>query len=94
MPDQSGVELGVALLSRWPIAHREVIANAVSSSRVGPVLLKATVNHPAGPLPVLVVSLEHATTYSDDRLAQAALLAEAGPELVDQRRSHLLPPGP
>src|SRR3954467_7953050 len=41
-----------------------------------PVVLRAVVDHPAGSLPVMVACLEHATTYSDDRLAQARLLAD------------------
>jgi endonuclease/exonuclease/phosphatase family metal-dependent hydrolase len=40
------------------------------------VILKASLAHPAGPLRVLVACLEHATTYSDDRLALASLLAD------------------
>jgi endonuclease/exonuclease/phosphatase family metal-dependent hydrolase len=75
-PDQAGVELGVALLSRWPIVQREAIAMPSRHRAWDPVVLKVTVDHPAGPLPVLVACLEHATTYSDDRLAQAAMLAD------------------
>ncbi len=75
-PDQEGVELGVALLSRWPITQYEAIAMPSRHRAWDPVVLRATVEHPAGPLPVLVACLEHATTYSDDRLAQAALLAD------------------
>ncbi len=75
-PDQAGVELGVALLSRWPITQYEGIAMPSRHRAWDPVVLRATVDHPAGPLPVLVACLEHATTYSDDRLAQAGLLAD------------------
>jgi endonuclease/exonuclease/phosphatase family metal-dependent hydrolase len=41
-----------------------------------PVILKVSLAHPAGSLPVLAARLEHATIYSDDRLAQASLLAD------------------
>lgn len=75
-PDQAGVELGIALLSRWPITQYDAIAMPSRHRAWDPVVLKATVDHPAGPLPVLVACLEHATIYSDDRLAQAALLAD------------------
>jgi endonuclease/exonuclease/phosphatase family metal-dependent hydrolase len=66
----------VALLSRWPIVQRDVITMPARHRAWDPVILRASVAHPAGPLPVLVACLEHATTYSDDRLAQASLLAD------------------
>ena len=75
-PDHADVELGVALLSRWPLLQRDVITMPARHRSWDPVILKASVAHPAGPLPVLVACLEHATTYSDDRLAQASLLAD------------------
>jgi endonuclease/exonuclease/phosphatase family metal-dependent hydrolase len=75
-PDHAGVELGVALLSRWPIIRHDAVAMPARHRAWDPVVLRATVDHPAGPLPVLVACLEHATTYSDDRLAQAGLLAD------------------
>jgi endonuclease/exonuclease/phosphatase family metal-dependent hydrolase len=75
-PDHADVELGVALLSRWPFLQREVITMPARHRAWDPVILKAAVAHPAGPLPILVACLEHATTYSDDRLAQASLLAD------------------
>ena len=75
-PDHAGVELGVALLSRWPITSVEAIPMPSRHRAWDPVVLNASVAHPAGPLPILVACLEHATTYSDDRLAQAALLAD------------------
>ncbi|MFK4084859.1 endonuclease/exonuclease/phosphatase family protein [Kribbella sp. NPDC020789] len=76
IPDHAGVELGLGLLSRWPILQQETIAMPARHRAWDPVVLKATVDHPAGPLPVLVACLEYAITYSDDRLAQAALLAD------------------
>ena len=75
-PDHADVELGMALLSRWPLLQRDVITMPARHRAWDPVILKASVAHPAGPLPILVACLEYATTYSDDRLAQASLLAD------------------
>ena len=75
-PDHAGVGLGIGLLTRWPIVQRNVITMPARHRAWDPVVLSATVAHPAGPLPVVVACLEYATTYSDDRLAQAALLAD------------------
>ena len=77
-PDHDGVELGIALLSRWPIVEHEAIPMPARHRSWDPVALRARVAHPAGPLPIVVACLEHATTFSDDRLAQAALLADLG----------------
>ena len=77
-PDHDGVELGVALLSRWPIVEHDAIPMPARHRSWDPVVLRARVADPAGPLPIAVACLEHATTFSDDRLAQAALLADLG----------------
>ena len=74
--DHDGVDLGVALLSRWPILTSDAIVMPARHRSWDPVVLRATVAHPAGPLPLLVACLDYATAYSDDRLAQAALLAD------------------
>ncbi|MGW6276990.1 endonuclease/exonuclease/phosphatase family protein [Kribbella sp. NPDC055071] len=74
--DHAGVELGVALLSRWPILRQQAVLMPARHRSWDPVILSAVVEHPAGPLPIQVACLEHATTYSDDRQAQAALLAD------------------
>lgn len=76
LDDHDGVGLGVALLSRWPILTSEGIAMPARHRAWDPVVLRASVAHPAGPMPVLVACLEYATAYSDDRLAQARLLAD------------------
>jgi endonuclease/exonuclease/phosphatase family metal-dependent hydrolase len=78
VPDHEGIELGIALLSRWPIVDQEVIPMPSRHRSWDPVVLKASVAHPVGRLPIVVACLEHATTYSDDRLAQAASLADLG----------------
>jgi endonuclease/exonuclease/phosphatase family metal-dependent hydrolase len=76
--EHDGVELGIALLSRWPIEEQEVIPLPARHRSWDPVALRVRISHPAGPLPVVVACLEHATTFSDDRLAQAQLLADLG----------------
>jgi endonuclease/exonuclease/phosphatase family metal-dependent hydrolase len=76
-PDDE-VQLGVALLSRWPITEHEAIPMPARHRSWDPVVLRARVAHPAGPLPLAVACLEHAVTFSDDRLAQAELLADLG----------------
>jgi endonuclease/exonuclease/phosphatase family metal-dependent hydrolase len=70
------VELGVALLSRWPILRQEAVVMPARHRSWDPVILSAVVEHPAGPLPIQVACLEHAITYSDDRQKQAAVLAD------------------
>jgi endonuclease/exonuclease/phosphatase family metal-dependent hydrolase len=81
--DDEGVTLGVALVSRWPITARRVEQLPARHRSWSPVALAATIDHPAGPLHVVVCCLEHGIPYSDDRLAQAAFLAELAtrPEL-------------
>jgi len=78
VPDHDGVDLGIGLLSRWPITDHEVIPMPARHRSWDPVLIRAFIAHPAGPLPIVVACLEHATTFSDDRIAQAALLADLG----------------
>jgi endonuclease/exonuclease/phosphatase family metal-dependent hydrolase len=52
-PDQEGVDLGVAILSRWPIRGlQQHLLPAVH--RHQPVVFVATLDHPAGPLRVAV----------------------------------------
>jgi endonuclease/exonuclease/phosphatase family metal-dependent hydrolase len=80
-PDQGGIEVGVAVLSRWPILQvRE--HRLPSANRVQPVALLATLNHPAGPLHVMASCVEWEPEFADDHLAQtralAALLLDPG----------------
>jgi endonuclease/exonuclease/phosphatase family metal-dependent hydrolase len=81
--DDAGVTLGVGLVSRWPITARQVEPLPARHRSWSPVALAATIDHPAGPLHVVVSCLEHGIPYSDDRLAQAMFLAELAtrPEL-------------
>ncbi len=82
-PADAGLTLGIALLSRWPITGRRVIELPARHRSWDPVALVVTLEHPAGPLSVVVSCLEHGTCYSDDRIAQARLLADVAtdPEL-------------
>jgi endonuclease/exonuclease/phosphatase family metal-dependent hydrolase len=73
-PDQEGVEVGVAVLSRWPVIgvreHRLPSAN-----RTAPVALLATLDHPAGPLHVMTACVEWEPELVEDHLAQTRTLA-------------------
>ncbi|WP_246855321.1 endonuclease/exonuclease/phosphatase family protein [Cellulomonas sp. Y8] len=76
-PDLAGVEMGIALVARWPpLATRTVPLPA--TQRPGPPahVLHATLDHPAGPLHVLVATLEWEPRYAEDRMAQAWALAD------------------
>ena len=74
--DDEGVTLGVGLVSRWPITARRVEQLPARHRSWSPVALAASIDHPAGPLHVVVSCLEHGIPYSDDRRAQTAFLAE------------------
>jgi endonuclease/exonuclease/phosphatase family metal-dependent hydrolase len=73
-PDQDGIEVGVAVLSRWPMVQlRE--HRLPSANRAEPVALLATIDHPAGPLHVVASCVEYEPKFADDHLAQARALA-------------------
>lgn len=74
--DFSGVELGVALVSRWPILTSEAIMLPARHRSWDPVTLYAQIDHPTGPLPVITSCLEHGIAYTDDRIAQANSVAD------------------
>ena len=75
-PDQNEVDLGIGLLSRWPIvATRQVLLPARHRPQA-PIVLMATLAHPAGPLHVLAACLEWEPAYNDDRVAQANALVD------------------
>jgi endonuclease/exonuclease/phosphatase family metal-dependent hydrolase len=72
--DQAGVEVGVAVLSRWPIlAVRE--HRLPSANREQPVALLATLDHPAGPRHVMASCVEWEPAFAEDHLAQTRALA-------------------
>jgi endonuclease/exonuclease/phosphatase family metal-dependent hydrolase len=76
-PDQDGVELGVAVLSRWPILRAEPIPlPAVQRPGPPPVTLLTTVGHPAGPLHFATACLEWEPDFAEDHRAQAQALAD------------------
>lgn len=73
-PDQEGIDVGVAVLSRWPMLHvRE--HRLPSANREQPVALLATLDHPAGPLHVMASCVEWEPEFADDHLAQTRALA-------------------
>ncbi|HEY8474793.1 MAG TPA: endonuclease/exonuclease/phosphatase family protein [Natronosporangium sp.] len=66
---------GVAVLSRWPIREvREHRLPATHSDQ--PVALRATVDHPVGPLHVVASCVERQPASADDQLAQIRVLAD------------------
>jgi endonuclease/exonuclease/phosphatase family metal-dependent hydrolase len=75
-PDHQGVELGVGLLSRWPIAEARVVELPARHRPYGPVALCTTLEHPTASLHVISGCLEYEPAYTDDRLAQARRLVE------------------
>ncbi|MFG1815111.1 endonuclease/exonuclease/phosphatase family protein [Kribbella sp. NPDC049174] len=75
-PRDAGVEVGIGLLSRWEITGWRVVRMPARHRAFDPVAVVATIAHPVAPLHVVVGCLEYDPAYNDDRLAQAALLAE------------------
>jgi endonuclease/exonuclease/phosphatase family metal-dependent hydrolase len=73
-PDHTGVEVGVAVLSRWPIStvaeHR-----MPSGHRSEVVALAVVVDHPLGPLHLVTSCLDRDRGFGAQRLAQAEVLA-------------------
>ncbi|BEL03383.1 endonuclease/exonuclease/phosphatase family protein [Actinoplanes sichuanensis] len=75
-PADQEFELGIAVLTRWPILDSAARVLPARHRRWDPVALTVRTAHPAGPLPVVAACLEHAVPYTDDRVAQGAALAE------------------
>lgn len=73
-PHQAGTSMGVALVSRWPIVATAV-HHLPARHREPPTALVATVDHPRGPLHVVVASTEWEPAHADDHLAQLEALA-------------------
>jgi len=74
--DHDGVDIGVGLVSRWPILHVET--HALPNEQRGgaaPTALLATLDHPRGPLHVVVAGIEWEPRYAADQLAQCRALA-------------------
>jgi endonuclease/exonuclease/phosphatase family metal-dependent hydrolase len=73
-PDHLGIDVGVAVLSRWPIVDvREY--RLPSTNRPAPVALLATLGHPTGPLHVVSACVEWEPAFVADHLAQTRALA-------------------
>ncbi len=74
--EQDGAEVGVGLVSRWPIraAERHELPNEQRGGPA-PAALLATLDHPRGPLHVIVSCTEWEPHYAGDHLAQCRALA-------------------
>ena len=75
-PDQEGATVGIGLLSRWPV--RDTRVHELPHDQRGgrpPTALHATLDHPQGPLHVIVSCLEWEPAFAADQLAQARVLA-------------------
>jgi endonuclease/exonuclease/phosphatase family metal-dependent hydrolase len=75
-PDQIGVRIGLGLLSRWPITSVET--HPMPSADRGLVALRARIQHPLGPLHVVV----GVTSWEPERLDERAAQLEALGDLV------------
>lgn len=75
-PDQAGVEVGLGLLSRWPIRRLQQVSLPARHRTPAPVAITATLDHPSGPLHVVIACLEWEPAYNDDRIAQAQALVK------------------
>jgi endonuclease/exonuclease/phosphatase family metal-dependent hydrolase len=71
-PGQAGIAMGLGLLSRWPVRDTEV-HDLPHEQRGGrpPTALLATLDHPRGPLHVIVTCLEWEPAFAADQRAQA-----------------------
>jgi endonuclease/exonuclease/phosphatase family metal-dependent hydrolase len=74
--DEAGIDLGIAVLSRYPVLdHRAVVMPARHRSWE-PVALTVRLEHPSGPLPIVAACLDYGVPYTDDRIAQGAFIAD------------------
>ncbi|HET6530900.1 MAG TPA: endonuclease/exonuclease/phosphatase family protein [Actinoplanes sp.] len=80
-PGQIGIQMGIGLVSRWPVRATEV-HDLPHDQRGGPAptALLATLDHPRGPLHVIVTCLEWEPAYAADQLAQASAVARLAAE--------------
>jgi len=86
-PDQAGVEVGVAVLSRWPLleVHRHRLP---SRRRPEIVALEVVADHPQGPLRLLTTCIDWEREDAAQRLVQTRALARL---LADPARDGPLP---
>lgn len=73
---QAGVEMGVGLVSRWPITDIRTDELPVTHRQVPPVALRARIAHPDTPFEVIVAATEWEPRFVDDHLAQTRHLSE------------------
>jgi endonuclease/exonuclease/phosphatase family metal-dependent hydrolase len=76
VPRADDAALGLGILSRWPIRSLRPVPMPARHRAFDPVALVSTLDHPAGPLHVIVACLEYDPAYNDDRIAQARAVAE------------------
>jgi endonuclease/exonuclease/phosphatase family metal-dependent hydrolase len=74
--DDAGVEVGIGVLSRWPIRTVRPVEMPARHRTPAPVAMVATLDHPAGALHVVAACLEWEPAYNDDRIAQAHALVD------------------
>ncbi|MEU4692349.1 endonuclease/exonuclease/phosphatase family protein [Actinoplanes sp. NPDC023714] len=74
--DWAGVDLGIAVLSRWPILDSAAPVMPARHRGWDPVALTVRVDHPAGPLPIVAACLDYGVPYTDDRIAQGAFVTD------------------
>jgi endonuclease/exonuclease/phosphatase family metal-dependent hydrolase len=73
---EPGIEMGLGLVSRWPVlsTSRQLLPNRERGGPA-PAALLATVDHPRGPLHVIVAGTEWESRFAADHLAQCRALA-------------------
>lgn len=74
--DQAGVQVGIGVLSRWPLTSVRAVALPARHRTPAPVAAVAEVAHPAGPLHVVAACLGWELAYTDDRIAQAEAVVD------------------
>lgn len=74
-PDQRGVQLGIGLLSRWPVVRLAEHRLPARRRPVGPLALAATLAAPIGEVQFVVSCVECEPAHVDDHLAQTTELA-------------------
>ena len=74
--DWAGIDLGIAVLSRWRILDHETAVMPARHRDWDPVALVVRFDHPAGPLPVVAACLDYGVPYTDDRIAQGTFVAD------------------
>jgi endonuclease/exonuclease/phosphatase family metal-dependent hydrolase len=74
--DWAGIDLGIAVLSRWPILDEQIAVMPARHRDWDPVALTVRVDHPAGPLPVVAACLDYGVPFTDDRIAQGTFVVD------------------